>query len=389
MKKRVLTRRINLPIVISILMIFVLLASCTPKDNTPVAEVPIEAAPVVVAPTEAPAATEAAVVVNATEAPASKPECKTLTPTSIRLNWQPQTEHAGLFIALWKGFYKDQCLDVTINPGGPEISTSTMVASGEDDFGIAEPHVDVIAQSKNIPFVEIMQFQHDAYLRYIAKKASGITKLTDIKGKTVSLWLGGGEYEFLAMMASQGISEKDVNLIAQKAGMAPFLTGDVDVAEVTLFNELRQVYESGVKEEDLTIFSGSEYGVGLVADGLFTRQDVIDKNPGLVQAVVDATIRGWQWAYENPEETAKMFVEKYPELDYDGQLYMLNVINELNVKGKGTEKGLGYIDPQYFITAQKVMDQNKLLEGPVTLENCYNQEFWNNAPAEYKTVTKK
>lgn len=305
---------------------------------------------------------------------------------SLRLNWQPQTEHAGFYMALWKGYYEELGLNVTIEPVGSELQAVPQVASGGDDFGLTEPHNVIISRSKDVPVVAIMQVQHDAYLRYVAKKANGIETLEDAKGKIASLWFGGGEYEFLAMLNSVGLSDQDVELIAQRAGLAPFFEDEVDITSVTLYNELQQIYAEGYTDEDLTIFAGKDFGVGLVADGLITTEKMIEEHPDVVQAFVTASIRGWQYAYYNPEETAQMFVDEFADLDYDKMLVMMNIINELNTVGKGKEMGLGYMDHEYFETGKDVMELNELLESDVDLDQCYDLTFWENTPEEYKVT---
>jgi len=358
-------------------MVFVLLAGCQTAEEAPAApaEEAEEADEAVVEETEEEEAVEEAV-----EEPAE------LVDVSLRLNWQPQTEHAGFFVAMWNGYYEELGLNVTIEPAGPELQAVPQVAAGSDDFGLTEPHNVIIGRSKGIPLVEVMQVQHDAYLRYVAKKANGIEKLEDVEGKIASLWFGGGEYEFLAMLNSVGLSDQEVEVIAQRAGMAPFFEDEVDVASVTLFNELQQVYAEGYTDDDITIFSGKDFGVGLVADGLFTTEKLIEEQPEVVQAFVTGSIRGWQYAYENPEETAQMFVDNFPDLDYDKMLVMMNVINDLNTVGKGGEMGFGYMDKSYFETGKEVMELNDLLEGDVVLEDCYDLTFWENTPDEYKVT---
>lgn len=307
---------------------------------------------------------------------------------SLRLNWEPQTENAGFFIACWCGFYEELGLRVKLELPDPDRQVAELVSSGINDFGLAEPVNVVLARSNGYPIVSIMQIQHDAYLRYIAKKTKGIERLEDVKGKTVSLWLGGGEFEFIGMLNSVGLTTNDVTIVAQPGGtMAPFFEEEVDVASATLFNELQVVYENGYSDAELTTFYGKDFGVGLVAKGLFTTEKMIEERPDIVQAFVTASIRGWQYAYYHPQKTAQLFVENYPYLDYDKMLTMMNGFNQLNTTGLGKEMGLGYIDRQYFVTAMEVMSRAGLLKNSISIDECFNLTFWENTADDYKKVS--
>lgn len=312
---------------------------------------------------------------------------KKLIDVSLRLNWEPQTENGGFFIALWNGYYEDEGLRVSLDLPDPTASVALQISNGTNEFGLAEPVNVVLARAKGLPVVAISQIQHDAYLRYIAKKSSGIQKLEDIKGKKVSLFLGGGEYEFLAMINSVGLSPSDLDISQQSLdSMDPFFKDQIQVASVTLFNELQQVFEAGYKKEDLLIFSGKEYNVGLVAKGIITSEKMIREKPEIVQGFLNASIRGLQYAYNNPETTSRMFVEHYSNLNYEKMLQMMVGFNGLNTSGRVKEAGLGYLDGEYFDTAKRVMKVCQELASEVISSDCYNESFWENVPLPYKFI---
>lgn len=316
-----------------------------------------------------------------TEAP------KQLTPVSLRLNFLPQTEYAGPYIAFWNGYFEEEGLDVEIRAAGQELNAIQSVASGGDTFGVGEPHVVIISRAQGVPMKHIFQGDTDSYLRYIVKKSSGITDIKDLEGKTISLWLGGGEWEMLCMLKSAGLDpETDVNIVAQRVGMVPFYENQVDSAQVTTFNELQQVYKAGYSPDDIIVFRAADYGCGLVGNGIFTLEDTVKDNPEVVQGFLNAVARGWKWAFENPDETVQLFVKNFPELDYSGQQLMLEEERKLYLGRKAAELGVGYLDPEYLTEAQDVILGNGLIDEPVDLNEVYASEFWENIPDEYKIV---
>jgi len=363
------------PVKIGFLIVFVmslLLVSCTPATQ----------------PTEAsePQKNESEVVELEDEATNNETP-KELTPVSLRLNYLPQTEYAGSYIALWNGYYEEEGLDVSIFGAGQELNSISMVASGGDTFGIGEPHAVIISRAQGVPLVHIFQGDTDAYLRYVVKKSTGIETIEDLKGKTLSLWLGGAEWEMLCMLRKAGLDpETDVNIIAQRVGLVPFYENQVELAQVTTFNELQQIYNAGYSPDDITVFRASDYGCGLVGNGIFTLEETVNNQPEVVQGFVNATARGWKWAFENPEKTVEMFIKEFPDLEYTAQLVMLEEERKLYLGREAAEKGVGYLDPNYISEAQAVILDNNLISNPVNLDEVYRSEFWENIPDEYKIV---
>ena len=338
--------------------------------------------------TVAPPPTSIAVAPAPTQAATSAPATPaTLTKISLRLPWQPQTQFAGFFVALWNGYYKDEGLDLTINPSGPSLNALQEVASGTDTFGLMEPHYVIVARDQGIPVMSVYQTDQKSYLLYIAKKSSGIKTLKDLKGKRIGVWFGGGQYDMVAMLKSVGLDPtKDVTLIEESAGMGPFYSGQLDVAEVTTFNELQQVYQAGYKPSDLVYFIASDYGIGLVGHSVVTREEVIAKEPDVVQGMVNATARGWVWAYEHPDETCQMFVQHFPDLDLKFQQTMLVEETKIFTAGGAFTHGVGYIDPAYYTTSFQVLMANQVLKGIPDVTKAYTTEFWDKIPADYKTL---
>ena len=303
-------------------------------------------------------------------------EAKKLTPVSLRLNYLAQTEYAGQYIALWNGYFEEEGLDVTIREAGAELNSVSMVATGGDTFGICWPHEVITARAQGVPVKHIYQGDTDSYLRYIVKKSSGITKIEDLKGKIVSLWLGGGEWEMLSMLKKVGLDpERDVTLVAQRVGMVPFYENKVDCAHVTTFNELQQVYNAGYSPDDIIVFRAADYGCALVGNGVFTLEDTINNKPEVVQGFVNAFARGWKWAFENIDATVQLFVENFPELEYSHQEQMLKEEIKLCLGREAGKKGLGYLDPDYLTEAESVLVGQGLVEkDSVDLNEIYASE---------------
>lgn len=306
--------------------------------------------------------------------------------TSMRLEWVVQGQFAGPFVALDKGYYKDVGVEIDLRPAGPDIMGAVTVAQGTDTFGIGHPNQLIAARANGAPLVTVVQFGHHAADTYIARKTTGIKSIADMKGHSVGLWFGGNEHEFLAMLDRAGIAQSDVTIINQGFDIISWLNGDYEVMQVTRYNELQQVYAQGIKEEDLVFLNPEDSGVALVNTGIFTTEQMIKDNPALVQGVVDATMRGWQDALADPEAAAKIVLKYNPELTLDLQVKQVKAMGDIFCSGVTLEGKFGQSVLSEWETAQQVLLGAKLIDAPIDLAKGFTNEFWEKAPAAYKTV---
>src|ERR1700739_4584294 len=123
---------------------------------------------------------------------------------TIQLKWVTQAQFAGYYVAKAKGYYKDAGLDVTINPGGPDVAPPQVIAGGGADVvGDWMPSA-LASREKGVALVNISQtFKHSG-LELVCRKDTGIKKPEDLKGKTVGIWYGGNEYPFLTWVRKRG-----------------------------------------------------------------------------------------------------------------------------------------------------------------------------------------
>jgi ABC-type nitrate/sulfonate/bicarbonate transport system substrate-binding protein len=242
------------------------------------------------------------------------------TKTVVRLKWVHQAQFAGFYEAQDK-LYRRAGLDVEVRPGGVDFPAIQMVASGSEDFGVAGADQILIANEKGIPVVAIATIYRRTPFVLFAKKSSAIASVKDFPGKNVGVKLGGNEeLTYRAMLKSAGIDASLVHEVPVKYDIGPFLAGAVDVWPGYVINEVLAAQEKGV---DVALIRPADYNINFYADTLFTRQSVIDSNPDLVKAFVQATMAGWHEAVEHPEEAAALGCKLSPQLKMDHEIAMM------------------------------------------------------------------
>jgi len=302
---------------------------------------------------------------------------------SVRLKWLAQAQFAGFYVAKEKGFYQQHGLDVTINPGGPNINVETLVASGADTFGLAGGMESVLAaREKGLPIVALAMSQQRTPFVFVTYADSGIHSFKDFKGKKVSVWFTGVQYPLLASLGAAGLKKEDITLMPQSVSLNPFIDRQVDVATVTLYNEYNTLKEKGVT--NLTLISPDDVGVTTQQDALITSEDVIKKDPAKVQAFLDATLEGWKYALNHREETINILMKANPSLDRAHQVAMLDSVAEL-MYPQGSP-GLGYVDMAKAEKMMKLLVEYGALKKPVDVNQTFDLSFWQNVPAADKTL---
>lgn len=306
---------------------------------------------------------------------------------TIRLEWIIQGQFAGFIVAADKGYYKEAGADIELIPAGPDIKPAVTVAQGTDTFGIGHPNQVIAARANEVPLVSVFQFGQDSASVYISRKEKGINSIKDMPDHSVGLWFGGDEHEFLAMLDAAGVNKDDVEIISQGFDIIQWLNDEYDVMQVTQFNELLQVYEQGIGPDKLNVMHPRDYGVAIVSGGLFANEKTIAERPELVQAVVNATMRGWQDALADPEGAAKIVLKYNSELELQHQINQIKAMGQLICVGPTLDGKFGYTEREDYEVAQEILLKAKLIDQEIDLDKAFTNTFWEAAPAEYKKVT--
>jgi len=263
---------------------------------------------------------------------------------TLQLKWVTQAQFAGYYVAQAQGFYKDAGLEVTIKPGGPDIAPPQVIAGGGADVVIDWMPSALASREKGVALVNIAQPFKRSGMMLTCRKETGITKPEDFKGKTLGVWFFGNEYPFLSWMSQLGIpttgGAEGATVLKQGFNVDPLLQKQADCISTMTYNEYWQVIDAGIAADDLVVFKYEDQGVATLEDGLYVVEDRL-KDPAFVTTMakfVKASMKGWDWARQNPEAAAKIVLEN----DATGaqtemhQVRMMGEINKLTEGSDGT-----------------------------------------------------
>ena len=296
----------------------------------------------------------------------------------MQLKWVPQAQFAGYYVALEKGLYTAENLDVTILPGGPDIVSEQQVANGQADFGVDWVASFLAFRDKGLPIVTVAQIFQSSGLLLVSRKQAGIDKAEDLKGKRVGVWYGGNEFEFLALMDKLKLDpDRDLTIIKQGFTMDPFLANQMDAASAMTYNEYQVVLQSGLKAEDLNVIDYNREGVGMLQDNLFTSEETLKNKKELATRFVRASIKGWQSAVED-QKGAVDTVMKYAErgsTTADHQARMMSEVAKLVMPEGWSKEKIGVMDEARFKTTADIALRFNVITKPAMPAQSYTNEL--------------
>jgi NitT/TauT family transport system substrate-binding protein len=288
------------------------------------------------------------------------------TTIRMQLSWVPSAQFAGFLVASDKGFYSAAGLDVTILSGGPNVNNIQQIVSGSADMTVERTSTLFAARDKGVPIKAVAELEDQSGFWLIAKKSTGITEPSDLKGQKIGIY-SDDEFEYDAMMAKMGLDPKtDVETFYQGFTMDPWLQDKYPVAQVTSWNELQTVYEAGVKPSDLTIFKPSDFGVGILHGCLIASESLLQDHADAVKAFVAATIKGWEYAYANPDEAVQIVLAAAPEGDSEiHEADQLQAKQEVQWPNGVEPADWGKIPMSTYEQNAKVVEDGGVVNGPV------------------------
>ena len=317
----------------------------------------------------APAATEAAA---SSAAPAE--ECTTPTPVKLQLQWFVQSQFAGYYAAKDKGFYADECLDVTILEGGVDIVPQTVLAQGGADFALAWVPKALASREQGALITDVAQVYQKSGTLQVSWADSGITSPADFKGKKIGNWGFGNEYEVFAGMTQAGLDPAtDVENVQQQFDMLGLLNREIDAAEAMTYNEYAQLLEAKNPEtgqlytpEDFNVINYSNEGVGMYQDAIWASTERLAdaEYQAITQKFVTASLAGWIYCRDNAQECADIITANGSKLGASHQLWMMNEVNKLIWPSPA---GVGIIVPDLWAQTVSVATKTKNLEGATVI----------------------
>jgi ABC-type nitrate/sulfonate/bicarbonate transport system substrate-binding protein/signal transduction histidine kinase len=221
-----------------------------------------------------------------------------LKPLKLQLKWYHQFQFAGYYAAKEKGYYKDAGFDVELIEGGSKKPPVSTVLSGGADFGITGSDILNDHINKKPVVVVSVIFQHSAYV-VMTMADRKINTPTDLAGKKIMTSDSQGWPLIRSLFLKEGIPETSLNLIPHTWNNMDLINGKVDAITCYRTMEPQLVRQMGYQ---VSLINPINYGIDFYGDLIFTTSEMALENPELVEKFNQASIKGWSYAMNHPEE---------------------------------------------------------------------------------------
>jgi NitT/TauT family transport system substrate-binding protein len=297
------------------------------------------------------------------------------TEVSLRLDWVAQGYQAPFYSALGLGYYEEEGLDVEILDGRGTSTTIKLVANGTNTFGFGQlSEMAVGVANQDIPLKAIAGVFQQMPDAIFARADSGVTTPADLAGKEVISSAGDSTRNFFPALAqANSFDPESVTFlnVSSESKTTAFVAGKGD-AMLNFASEEFAVEDAGV---DATVLKYADYGVNVISQGLFTSTDYLEQNPDVVAGFVRASMRGLDYARENPEEASKWVLKFREGAEKPAQaLFELNSSLPLMETENSAGQPTGYMAPEDWAQSIELLKQYQDMQD-VPPDQIYTNEF--------------
>lgn len=293
---------------------------------------------------------------------------KPLTAVTSVTNWFAEPEHGGQYAALAKGFYKEAGLDMTIQPGGPQVSSTQIVSSGKAMFGMTQADDLLIARKEGIPIVAIAALFQKNPQGLIYHKSQDLKSFADLNGRPVYVATAASYWEF----QKKKFKLDKVKEMKYTGSLANFVADPTAVTQGYVTAEPYALKKQGVETGMLL---NADFGYNPYANMLFTTEDTIKKHPDLVKAFVEASVKGWNYYKDHYEEINPFIHEKNPDMPLDAMKYGAEAQKDFVYGGDAAAYGVGHMSDKRWNTLMEQLMEIGLLVKKEEPGKVYTNEF--------------
>ncbi|MCB8946340.1 MAG: ABC transporter substrate-binding protein [Ardenticatenaceae bacterium] len=296
------------------------------------------------------------------------------TQITVQLSWFHTVEFAGFYTAIEQGFYADENLEVTILPGGPDVSPNQAVIDGEADFGIVGSDAILLSRADGESLTAVMTILRRSPVVLMALAESGIEAPADFAGKRVQRIApnmdSSYDIQLLAMLTQASVDIESINFMeVTDYSLGALLSDEVDVYNAFSTNE---VVDANLRGVDVNLIFPEEYGIQIYSDLVFANQSFIDENPEVVARFVQATLKGYQYAIEHIDEAVATTLTYDETLDEDFQRASMRA--EIPLIDTGDSR-IGLMDTAVWESTHSILLEQGLLAEPIDWQAAFTNEF--------------
>lgn len=283
-------------------------------------------------------------------------------PIILTPKWTAQAQFAGYYVAEKMGFYKEEGIDVQVKHPSLSESSFSFLKIGHSQAVVMNLSYALTEWVAGTKVVNILQTSQENSLMLVSH--TPLNGIASLRHKKIAVW------NHLSQNLLDQISKHynlQVEWIHFNSGINLFLSKAVDICLVGSYNEFPQLAECGMKIDPKNIMHFADYGYNLPEDGLYVTEEFYQKHPEAARKLAKASMRGWAWANEHPEETLEIVMEQVRKHNIGTNRYhqrkMLEEVLRLQTNRK-SKKRTYHLSREGFECATKILFPTETQSNP-------------------------
>ena len=243
---------------------------------------------------------------------------KPLTAVSLMLDWTPNTNHTGLFVAQEKGYFAKEGLDVQFIQPSSSGNVEQLVGTGKTDFGVSQQEQVTTARANDVPILSIAAIIQHNTSGFASPTSKNILKATDFEGKTYGGWGLPSEDAILkALMQKDDADFSKIKIVnIGEADQLTSLTKNIDLTWI-FYGWTGKEAELRKQTLNMIWLKDVDPALDFYTPVIITNEKMAQTQPEIVRSFTKAVSEGYQFSIKNPSESAEILIKNAPEANPD------------------------------------------------------------------------
>ena len=297
-----------------------------------------------------------------------------LKEVTLVLDYVPNTNHTGIYVAQEKGYFEEEGLKVNIIEPGDNNPSAALVAAGKGQFGVSyqEDVTYALAAEEPMPIKAIATIIQHNTSGFAALEDSGIESPADFEGKTYAGWQSPSEEAVIkAVMNAAGADPSTLTMVGADGSGVAQLNNGIDLIWEFKGWALTQAEMEGMSFNYIPLNSLDER-LDYYTPLIITNNDMIENDPETVQAFINAVKKGYEYAIDNPDESAEILSTYVPEYDLD---FLKKSQEYLSQEYAKDAESWGVMKDSVWDGYTEFMLENGLIEKSIPASDQYTNQF--------------
>ena len=295
---------------------------------------------------------------------------------TLQLNWFHLADHAPIYMALKKGYYAEEGIDLTVVRGNGSADSAKKVDLGQAEFGISDAPTVVTAISKGANLKIVAVVFDKAGNNVFFKKTANIKAPKDLIGKKIAVPPADSHRVLWPAFAKVNkLDESKITMINVKpeGKQAIVAANEVD-ASFDLYTSFA-IWEKVLGKGQVGNLLWADWGLPIYGHTYFVNTDLIAKNPKLIERFLRATHKGWRDAYADPAAAMDAMTAAVPGLDREALLATMPQIMDLCITERSKKHGIGWIEPEIMQKTIDITYAGGKMDRVVTLDQAFTNAY--------------